>query len=174
MAITYVQIANTVLSSTQQTVTFSSISQLYTDLLIKLSCRGADSQGVQGIPSIRFNSDSTTKYSSTLLYGTGSAAASERKTSETSWINSFAENGSGSTANVFSNSEIYIPNYKNTSSRVMSSFNAVENNASTAYVAAIGALYTGTSAITQISITSSSGSGFVSGSSFYLYGIKNF
>lgn len=173
MPATYINLATTTLGSYQATVTFSSISQLYTDLLIKLSCRSYDSTGVQGNPSIRFNGDSASNYSSTLLYGTGSTAESARKTSETNWVDSFAENGSSSTANVFSNSEIYIPNYKNTSSRAMSSFNVVENGATTAFIAVIGARYTGTSAITQISITSASGTGFVAGSSFYLYGIKN-
>jgi hypothetical protein len=49
-----------------------------------------------------------------------------------------------------------------------------EDNATEAYIAATAGLYRNTSAITSISIDSVTTSiNLVSGSSFYLYGIKN-
>jgi hypothetical protein len=80
MAATYTPIATTTLGSAASSYTFSSIPGTYTDLILIGSHRSTS--GINGI-HIRFNGDTGTNYSSTLLYGTGSAASSSRYINQT-------------------------------------------------------------------------------------------
>ena len=71
MTATYDCIATTTLSSAQSSVTFSSISGSYTDLIIisdAILASGNDALG------LRFNSDSGSNYSYTFMYGNGTSA----------------------------------------------------------------------------------------------------
>ena len=74
MPATYEPIATTTLGSGAASITFSSIPSTYTDLRVVLV--GTATSG--GAINIQFNGDTTSNYSSTLLYGDGSAAASQR------------------------------------------------------------------------------------------------
>ena len=65
MATTYEKIASTTLSSASSTITFSSISQAYTDLRLILMFKGAGNT----LAKITFNNDSTTNYSVILIQG---------------------------------------------------------------------------------------------------------
>lgn len=82
MPSTYTPIASTVLTSTQASVTFSSISATYTDLVLVIS--GTDNRGSNAADDsiqLTFNADTSTgstNYSWTAFYGTGSSAASGR------------------------------------------------------------------------------------------------
>ena len=88
-------------------------------------------------------------------------------------MDSFTMETEDSTASTFSNSEFYIPNYLSTNPKPSYIFSVTETSAERVDGMAVNAgLYRGTSAISSISI-SALGTGFVSGSSFYLYGIKN-
>jgi hypothetical protein len=77
---TYTTLATTTLSSAQTSITFSSISAAYTDLVVVVSDFTTTAAG-QSI-YIEFNSDSSTIYSSTWLNGNGSAASSARRTGD--------------------------------------------------------------------------------------------
>lgn len=83
---TYEPIATTTLSSAQSTITFSSIPNTYTDLRLVVVAKGS-STGDDIL--LRFNSDTATNYSYTLIYGNGTTASSNRATSVTSlnWTN---------------------------------------------------------------------------------------
>ena len=73
MANTYVAIATvTVGSGGAANITFSSIPQTYTDLLLSLSLRGAASQSFND-NLIKFNS-STANYTNRYIYGNGASA----------------------------------------------------------------------------------------------------
>ena len=80
MPSTYEPIATTTLGSTAATITFSSIPATYTDLRIALvgSLSGGGNYG-----NLRFNSDSGSNYSVTILRGNGSAASSARQSNAT-------------------------------------------------------------------------------------------
>ena len=78
--------------------------------------------------------------------------------------------GTSATSNTFATAEIYIPSYRVSQHKQISMDSATENNATTAYRAVDAGLWRSTAAITSIELD---GSNFVSGSSFYLYGIKN-
>jgi len=186
MATTYILIASSVLSSTAPSVTFSSIPQTYTDLLLKISAKASGATGsTADYAALQFNGSTSSVWSGTVLNGTGAAANSARSPANQVYngdaaIFPYVPGGAASvTANSFSNGEVYIPNYASTSAvKPYSIFNVIDNNqASTAiFTRAHATLFNSTSAISSIKIEVS-GSGSTNpydiGSSFYLYGIKN-
>jgi hypothetical protein len=155
---TLTPIATITLTSASATVTFSSIPQTYTDLM--LVANGAASTGTS--LGFRFNSDSGNNYSYTALYGSGSSAASLRGTN-----NALAYVGNWYTS--FDGALIsHIQNYSNTTTnKTILSRNGNASN----YVWATTSLWRSTAAISTILI-SADGQNFSSGSSFTLYGIK--
>jgi hypothetical protein len=86
------------------------------------------------------------------------------------------QTNANSDANTFGSSEVYIPNYAGSTNKVLSSTSVTEKNATapgSVLLAASAHLWSNTAAITQIKLTPGSGTNFVSGSRFDLYGIKN-
>ena len=170
MANTYVLIAsNTVGSGGVSSVTFSSIPQTYTDLVIKASARNTDS-GITYF-TLTFNGN-TSSYSGIRLEGTGSSSASYNLQT-TAGIQPVYIDSSTYTANTFGNSEIYIPNYTSSNYKSLSSDSVSENNATAANMNMIAGLWSNSSAVTSITLTSIAGN-FVQYSSFYLYGVRNY
>ena len=170
MPATYTLISSNVLTSTAATVTFSSIPSTYTDLVLRVSVR-TDVVGANDTLRINFNNDSTALYSTVLLRGDGATTLSSL-TSAGTFVNARQVDGSTATSNTFASTEIYIPSYTASQSKPSGIFFAQEDNSTTAYLGAIAALYRSNTAISRIDF-STSGSNFVSGSSFYLYGISN-
>ena len=168
---TYTLISSNVLSSSQASVTFSAIPSTYTDLVLRISARN-DSANVSNNLICRFNGDSGANYSYTQVYGNGATAASASG-SATGPLIYQGTNGGTSTTSTFSSVEIYVPSYTATQKKPFSADSAHETNATTAYRSANALLWQTTSAITQIDLSIFGGSNFVSGSSFYLYGISN-
>lgn len=171
MANTFVAIKKTVLTGTQATVTLDSIPSTYTDLYVIFSARhnGAYSGG-----SVRvaFNSI-TSNYSITRLFGTGTSAGGDSYTGQSSGIYyGGGANGSTDVADTFSNADVYIPNYTGSLNKTYAASGVIENTSSTAYIDANAFLMNNTDSISSITF-SISGSSFVSGSRFDLYGIKN-
>jgi hypothetical protein len=166
---TYTLIEAKTLASATTTVSFTSIPQTYTDLVLKLSTRGTASGSGNAWQAfqIGFNGVLTNR-SFMFLGSTGSAAISGSSASE---IVGQAVEGS-STANTFAVGEIYIPNYTSSNFKSVSSDHATENNATAALMYYTAGLWSNTAAITQIDFTPSSGD-FAVNSTFYLYGIKN-
>ena len=172
MASTYTLISSNVLASSAASVTFSAIPSTYTDLVLRISVRDDQAVSYQQV-NFEFNNDASAIYSYTTLRGTGSAVASNRASNSTTGQVYYGTNGDSATANTFSNTEIYIPNYTSTGSKPISSFGASEDNATSAGLSANAHLYRNTSAITSIKFTSNGGTFWLAKSSFYLYGIKN-
>jgi hypothetical protein len=76
MATTYEKIATTTLGSSSATITFSSIPATYTDLRIVF----LGTLSTYGSLAMQFNSDTSSNYSATFLYG--NPASSYRQTSQ--------------------------------------------------------------------------------------------
>lgn len=167
MATTYTLISSATPSGVT-TVTFSSIPQTYTDLVILGSLRASNSSIITTMWTL--TNTGGTAYSTTRLYGDGSAVTSARTSNNTEANIGFGVGGFA-TANTFGNVEIYYPNYTNSSNKPIGSFGVSENNATTSYIEVDASLLRTSSAITSITIGWSGNA--VSGSSFYLYGIKN-
>jgi len=172
MPSTYTLISSNVLSSSAASVTFSSIPSTYTDLVLKISGRTNDNVNPQGSIRLLINGSTSSVYSFTRLTGNGSTTASYTSGSGTELYFNFGLSTSQSTSNTFGNAEIYIPSYTANQNKPMGGFQAMETNSSTAFMGITAGLTRITSAITTIEVTTNAGS-FVSGSSFYLYGIKN-
>lgn len=159
MTATYDCIATTTLGSDTGTVTFSSISGTYTDLVLITSAKyTVNASHIR----MRYNSDTGNNYSNTVIYGDGSSAASSRD-SNVSFI-AIARAGTE-----FATGITHIQNYSNTTTNKTSlSRGDLANSLTIAYVG----LYRSTSAITTITLTADVGS-FTTGSTFTLYGIKS-
>jgi hypothetical protein len=170
MATTYTLISSNVLSSSAASVTFSSIPATYTDLVLRFSSRDTGAGTISDV-WLRFNSSSSS-YSYTVLYGTGSSAGSFRGSAAAQSLLNYGD-GSGATANTFSSGEVYIPNYAGSANKVHSVIHAQEDNATAARINAGANLWSNSSAITELTILPESSRSFVAGSSFYLYGISN-
>jgi hypothetical protein len=156
---TYEPIATTTLGSAQATVTFSSITGTYTDLILIVS--GTCSAG--SYLTLRFNSDTSTNYSTTELYGDGTTAGSVRNSS-----NNYMYIGAIRTTQ--SNILTSIQNYSNTTT--YKSVLSRTNNAATETKAVVGLWRATPAAITTIDVGTGGANTFQTGSTFTLYGIK--
>jgi hypothetical protein len=88
---------------------------------------------------------------------------------------SYTVQSPSATANTFSNVELYLPSYTSTTqNKIMSAVGVAPDSAGTWLALSVDAgLYQSTSAITSITLEQSTSEFWASGSSFYLYGIKN-
>jgi hypothetical protein len=174
MANTYTLIEAQTLASSAASVTFSSIPATYTDLFIKFAAR-SDRAAQSDDLAVNFNSDTATNYSQTDVYGgAGGVTGSSRNSNGTVLFVKRCVTGSTSTANTFGNSEFYMPSYTVAQSKPASNFGVAENNSATDNIIDASALlWRNTAAVTSIAISPANGTNFVTGSSFYLYGIKN-
>jgi hypothetical protein len=167
MASTYTPLATQTLGSAAASVTFSSISGAYTDLILVFN--GGKSIAGSSV-DFRFNSDSGSNYSFTEIYGNGTTAASQRVSSAT--YGSLAYNAvpdSTLTSTIIMN----IMNYSNTTTNKT----AISRNGSigTSFpgTEAIVNLWRSTAAINTITLSNSSAANFSIGSTFTLYGVKS-
>jgi len=171
MALTYQLISSNVLASSAASITFSSIPATYTDLVIRMSVR-SDRAATTDTVKITFNNDTSSIYSYTRIRSDAATVTSGRD-SALAYANTGLTNANTSTANTFASSEIYIPSYTVSQNRPLSVFTTQEDNTTTAYIHAQANLYSSTTAISRIDLALLTGPNFLTGSSFYLYGIKN-
>lgn len=166
---TYIPIAKTVLTGTQATVTFSGIPATYTDLLLVMSARSDYAGGYGDIVKIRYNnSGADTNLTSRRIQGYNAAVTS----GSSAFLYFGIMSTSLGTSNTFASAEVYIPNYTGSTNKPASSTSVMEQNDTTNYfLQAHAGLWSDTTAINRIDLISNTGSNFVSGSRFDLYGI---
>jgi hypothetical protein len=161
--------AVTVGVSAAASITFNSIPQTFTDLVVKYSTRCSGSGNFQQV-FLRFNGDSSTVYSGHRFWyytGFASNAYSGGSSNNINWTS-----GASATANTFGIGEIYIPNYRSSSGKSFSSELMSESNSSTEVVTSMASgLYSSSSAITSLTLIGETS--FVQHSTFTLYGINN-
>jgi hypothetical protein len=158
-------LANITLGSAQNTVTFSSISQSYRDLILIYQGQASSYSG--NAPSMRFNSDSSVAYPCVLMTGNGTSTFSSL--TGFTWINiSDADYLSPNTQQLIT---VQIMDYsatdkhKSTLSRANNPGQGVNVNAGR---------WPSTSAITTITLAIAfGGSNFNAGSTFALYGVSS-
>lgn len=156
---TYTPIATYTLAS-NTTVTFSSIPQTYTDLVLVTETTGT----TNGAMDVRFNGDTGTNYSRTGMYGDGSNAASYRTTGL-----AYGIIGAGTSGNR-DLSITHFMNYSN--STTYKAYFTRGNNVAASYTADAIYLWRNTAAITSIALTGDPiGSNIGSTSTLTLYGI---
>jgi hypothetical protein len=162
MASTYEKIATNTLGSSAASITFSSISGTYTDLVIITNVKSTSTGNV----IMRFNGSSSAVYSITRLVADGTSASSAR-------LSNFNEIYTDSQAyfdgtNFNQGKVIHIMNYSNATTFKTA---LIRSNRQQTGVDAIVGLFRSTGAITSI-LLSGNGLNFVAGSTFNLYGIK--
>jgi len=156
---TYSPIASQTLGSATSSVTFSSIPQGYTDLVLVIA--GNNSSSTYS-PYIQFNGDTGTNYSITNLYGTGSAAASTRSSSTaTAYF--------GSLGATQGNAIVQIQNYSN-STTYKTALIRINDAGFRVYASVM--LWRSTAAITSLTVFNESPGTFASGTTFSIYGIQ--
>jgi hypothetical protein len=166
MANTYNLIEAKTLSSTTTTVSFTSIPATYTDLLFSISARSSRATQADNI-YIGFNS-STSNFTAKGLIGVGTSGT-DNVSAQPRFI--APTNADAATASTFGNVNLYIPNY--TSSNYKSYFvdGVSEDNAGVAFATLTAGLWSDAAAITSVEFTLQIAN-YLSGSTFYLYGIK--
>jgi hypothetical protein len=159
---TYEPISTTTLVSNASTITFSNISQAYTDLVLVV--RAISTGTAQPDVYMRVNSDTGNNYSRTRLGGNGSSVFGSNITGETFWVLGPMEN------TAITNTVCNIMNYSNTTTyKTM----LVRSNDSAIAVQAMISLWRSTSAISSILLYPEPAKGdFASGTTATLYGIK--
>lgn len=159
---TYTPIARQVLASATNTLTFSSIPNTYTDLVLvtDASFSGYDYLVYQ------FNGDTGSNYSETPLRGNGSTATSGGAGNRV-----FTWTCLQSAANTQFNTVSNFMNYSNTTTN-KTLLSRANSNSSGDFVATTAGLWRSTSAINSIRVYSLSANNFNVGSTFTLYGIK--
>jgi hypothetical protein len=172
MANTYELIGSaTVGSGGAPSITFSSISGVYTDLILKASLRASSTGGGDDLALISFNGN-TSNFSARWVYGNGSSAASGNSTTALARLVSWIDD-SGYTASTFGNLEIYIPNYAGSSNKSFSTDGVAETNGTAGIDVMTAGLWSNTAAITSVSLAPYSGGNLAQYSTAYLYGVKN-
>jgi hypothetical protein len=171
MPATYTLISSNVLTTTTASITFSAIPSTYTDLVVRISSR-TNTAGVISDQLLVTVNGITANYSTTFMGTTNSSTMFSDRYSSVSGLNGlYTSNGDSATSNTFATAELYIPSYTVVQNKPMSLIGMGETNATTARSAAHAFLSSNTAAITSINIACNGS--FVSGSSFYLYGISN-
>ena len=136
------------LATAASQIEFTSIPQTYTDLVLVVSARGVSSSDFPAY-LLRFNAN-TSSYSSRFLSGNGSASSSGP--GGTSSIAFGNMPGSAQTANTFSSSVVYIPNYTAAVNKSVSLENVSETNSSGAFMRIVAGLWSNTAAITSLAV----------------------
>jgi len=144
-------------------IEFTSIPADYTDLMLVYSLRNTTTTNYQ---TMSFNG-STSNFTHRELQGEGSGTPSSASRTDSVMRLSVAR--SDFTSNTFSSTRIYIPNYRSSANKSFSLDAVTENNATLSYQAIIAGLWSQTSAITSITLTSPAN--FVEHSSASLFGI---
>jgi len=167
MAATYTPIASITLGTASTTVTFSSIPQTYTDLIVVASVGNATTSSNM---LIRFNSDTASNYSQTTLAGDGSGAVASNRYSGATNISPIEREEISDIANTYSVSTININNYSNTTTYKSTLSRSSTPNSSSPGTDVQAGLWRSTAAITSITLLVNTGS-FITNSTFNLYGI---
>jgi hypothetical protein len=165
MAVTHTLIQTiTVGSGGAANIEFTSIPATYTDLKLVFSARSVEAYNYAAY-QIKFNG-SATGFTARELYGSSNSAASTTRTNTF-----YSMDGATATANTFSNTEIYIPNYASANNKSFSLDGVSEDNTVVCFLALDAGLWSNTAAITSISIVPVTT--VTQYSSASLYGIKN-
>ena len=167
MAYTYELItSNTVGSGGTASITFSSIPQTYTDLIVKMSTRCSFDWLL-----CEFNNSGGTAYSQQYLRHDGQTVTAGTQNSKPAAYATIT--GMSVTTSAFGNAEIYISDYAGSNKKSISGDGVAEADQTGAYNYYTASMWDNTAAITQIKLTKSDAANFEQYSTFYLYGIKN-
>jgi hypothetical protein len=167
MANTFIKLSTvTVGASGASSIDFTSIPQTFTDLLLVASIRCNVAFGAEEF-NVQFNG-TTTNLSYRRIVGVTNTGAVNSDTSNLGYVN-----GNSATASVFSNTQIYIPNYTSSNNKSFSSESVNEDNTTTTRPNFAAGLWSNTAAITSVKLISTTSATIMQYSTATLYGIKS-
>jgi len=164
---TLIQTISVTAGAGQASIEFTSIPQTYTDLKLVLSGRKTGT-GLD-VVSVTVNGGGTGINTEVFLDSNNSGTPRSGSNATTY---QFLSQPSDYTASVFSNSELYIANYRVAQYKLLVADTVVENNATGNYLGFTASLWPSTAATTSLTVTNSS-TNHAQYSSASLYGIKN-
>jgi hypothetical protein len=170
MAATHDLIQTHRLSATQNTITFSSIPQTYTDLRFLISARGTRTGSVRTYINVYINGTSTNSQAARIIaYSTNLTLADYAAGTDYAVMTA-----ADAAANTFGMTELYMANYTNTTEHKSSlvSGAALAEVSSEHMIGLWGAYKTVNNAITSVSFVPDTGD-FAANTVISLYGIKN-
>jgi len=169
---TYVALDSQTLVSTTSSITFNSISQSYTDLIVVCSINSARAAQYDSL-AVRFNGDAGSNYSYTYMQGNTSNGANTISGRAANQSNIFIGNVTASSVtNNFSACILQVQNYSNATTyktaiaRGGSIIDAGNNDGEL-----VVGMWRNTNAITSLTVRSETGSNFNVGCTFTLYGV---
>jgi hypothetical protein len=172
MATGFVYIDKVVLGSNAATITFNSIPNTYTDLMVKGVLRSNVAGAVDDLV-VRANGLSTSIYNRHAIRDDGATSSADQGTTSTAITLNNAINGNGSTASIFGYVELYITNYATANANKAGyALTGQESATTTKYIGFHGFNITTDSAISSLSFAPTGANNFLTYSSLYLYGIK--
>lgn len=168
-------------NNTTAAISFTSIPNTYTDLVIWYSLKGTAVTPYQYV-KLTFNSSTATNYQHYVFYGleaTGTARASNKQTTNASIYDFFISGDDSDRTSTYGSGQIYIPRYAGSTKKKTSiDFGSAANRGSGTNVGGTGVIlgyhagmWNLTDAITSITLTIESGN-FKQYSTATLYGIK--
>lgn len=163
---TYVKIATNTVSTNVSSIVLSSIPSTYTDLQLHIS---GVLNTVNSTYRFRFNSDTSSVYSNTRIFGNGSTVGSDRIVINGSYFGDYVFVTDG---NYTTKTSLYISNYSGSNFKQVILDNGWQGNASTAHSQFMSALWRNTAVVNGITIFTGAGD-FAAGTIVTLYGIKN-
>jgi hypothetical protein len=175
---TYELITSQLLSSNTQTVTFNSISQAYSDLVIRGSIRTTQNAGFWDDIKINFNGDTNANYIGRLRWATGTSDNQQSESATYAVLRPHRSPTASPNTDLYSNWEFYITNYSSTSMyKGLHGIDGTEyfNISAESGLFNNGYVYINTSAISSISLVqfSTPPAGDISAQSLIsIYGIK--
>jgi hypothetical protein len=162
-------LAQITVSSNTTAIDFTSIPGTFTDLKVELSARG-DGYNANDL-YVLFNG-ATSGYTGRYVMKDSSDPTVVTSTSATTKIISGFIPASQATSNTYGAATIYVPNYTGANYKQTSSEAHTENNGTIQWIMFSSGVWASTAAITQLSLNLNGGN-FISGTTAYLYGIKN-
>lgn len=144
-------ISSTNITAGVNSVTISSLPQTFDDLYIVATVKSDLNVMAYGI--LTFNG-ATSGWAATTLYGTGSSTSATTY-ADNGWM--FRMPWANTTASVYNNISVYVPNYQLATYKIGSSENVTENNGTTAYQEIHGWQWSNTAAITSLTLALSGG-----------------
>jgi hypothetical protein len=158
----YTALANVTLGSNTSTVTFTSISASYKDLVLVIEGRSSISEN----PTMRFNADTGSNYPMVNMYGNGSTTTSATSNSAYFFIGYGVTFDSGNRSSAIINVMDYSATDKHKAILIR------DNNPGVATEAQAGR-WANTAAVNSISCFFNFGANWTTGTTFALYGVSS-